>query len=119
MSHRMAVYTRQDITIVDAGRLVAEARRLGAVDQELDEESTAVAAALRVLLIEYGVDEVGERAGEWGMRAGRSVTVTAPGDGPAGVWPEAFREAGPAPTGSTPARRWGRVGRSPVPPDHR
>jgi hypothetical protein len=72
---RIAVHTRQDFTVTDPDRLVAAARFLDEATPGLDDPARAPRAALGTLIIEYGSDELADRAEEFGLLAGDSSTV--------------------------------------------
>jgi hypothetical protein len=93
---RIAVHTRQDFTITDQNRLVAAARLLEDSAPGSEDPADATRIALGTLLIEYGSDELAERAEEFGLQAGDSSTVLSREDeSEPGAWLDSFPGTGP------------------------
>ncbi|MCK1823315.1 hypothetical protein MTQ10_27930, partial [Streptomyces sp. XM83C] len=96
----LSVFIRRDYAVSDQQRLLAQARRVEAVDGDTDDEDLAdtVHGALGVLFGEFEPDEIASRHKEFGLEEGDSTLWVVAVDEPAepGEWLEApFEQADP------------------------
>ncbi|MFE9838924.1 hypothetical protein ACFYP4_27840 [Streptomyces sp. NPDC005551] len=95
----LSVLIRRDYSVVEPQRLLAQARRIEAVDDDADVETTAsgtVHGAVGLLFGEFEPDEIASRHKEFGLEEGDSTLWVTAADEPAeaGEWLEApFEQA--------------------------
>jgi hypothetical protein len=89
--HALSVLIRRDYVVAEPRRLLAQAQRIEAAEEPVDEVSGTVHGALGVLFGEYEADEIASRHKEFGLEEGDSTLwVTATDDPPEpGEWLDA------------------------------
>ncbi|MEU3339070.1 hypothetical protein ACWCQ1_27570 [Streptomyces sp. NPDC002144] len=94
----LSVLIRRDYTVVEPQRLLAQAQRVEAADEDSTQVSGTVPGALGVLFGEFEPDEIASRHKEFGLEEGDSTLWVTAAEDPAeaGEWLEApFEGADP------------------------
>jgi hypothetical protein len=94
----LSVLIRRDYTVVEPQRLLAQAQRVEAADEDTTQVSGTVPGALGVLFGEFEPDEIASRHKEFGLEEGDSTLWVTAAEEPAeaGEWLEApFEGADP------------------------